>query len=210
MANISTRWNSNVPSDASKVGLGAGNIRTNKRCIYDALRHGTSFPDAHEAGLYPVISQGAPRPIVAVQSASSYSAVGAPMLEGKLFFASDTSRLFVYNSTSNGVSLSPSTQLVGSPQYIEHLTDGGTGTWVESSGFTAISSASGVYAVSYGNIVYAGMPVVTATSDDTSLLMRMTSVTSTNFTVRLRPYDDSAAANITLYWSSSGTTSGRI
>ena len=210
MANISTRWNSNVPSDASKVGLGAGNIRTNKRCIYDALRHDTSFPDAHEAGLYPIIAPGAPRPIVAAQSASSYSAVGAPMLEGKLFFASDTSRLFVYSSTHNGVSLSPSTQLVGSPQYIEHLTDGGTGTWVESSGFTAISSASDSYTVSYGNIVYAGIPSVLVTSDDTSLSPRVTSVTATNFAVRLRPYDASAAANITLYWSSSGTTSGRI
>jgi len=210
MANIGSRWNADLPSDASKVGLGAGNIRTNKRCIYDALRHGTSFPDAVENGIYPVISQGAPRPIVAAQSASSYSAVGAPMLEGKLFFASDTSRLFVYSSTHNGVSLSPSTQLVGSPQYVEHLTDGGMGTWVESSCFTAISSASGTYNISYGNIVYEATPSVLVLSTNTSYIPRVTSTGGSNFTVLLRPYDASAAANITLYWSSSGTTSGRL
>ena len=210
MATIGGRWNTNLPSDASKVGLGAGDIRTNKRALTDALRHDTSFPDTHEAGIYPIISQGAPRPIVAAQSASSYSAAGAGLLEGKLFFASDTSRLFVYSSTHNGVSLSPSTQLVGSPQYIEHLTDGGAGTWLESSCFTAVSSASGTYKISYGNVVYETAPSVLVTSDDTSYIPRVTATGGSSFSVLLRPYDGSAAANITVYWSSSGTTSGRI
>src|SRR6266581_2347986 len=128
-------WNESIPSGTSKVGDFPPYAVSVWTAISNGLSRGGTFywnagggsSDASTGEL----AAGGSRPFYDVQSNSS-----APnsQMTGRLFFASDTSRLLAYESSA--------TYMVGSANFVEHGTDGGKGAWYSYSSFTNLGSIS--------------------------------------------------------------------
>lgn len=178
MATIS--WTEALPSENSKVGISPPEIRNNKALIAQWLGDWLEFPGSGggsetSAG---IMKAGAARTLYAAVSASSNDG----SINGKLFFASDTSNMYVYDSTG--------TYCVGTPNLIEVQTDGSEQyAYVFQSGQSYVGapnnptqtfrfSADGMSAKV---IEFAANPVVVAYTSHTSILLGVSTVTTGGF-----------------------------
>lgn len=132
-------WSEAVPSGTSLVGL----FPPYARAVFAAISEGMATEhywnasgggsDASAGDLLP----GASRAFFAAQSASSLPSQGI----GRAFFASDVTRLFLYNSTG--------TYLGGTPYLAEHATSAGSNYWVRFTGSYGTTATSGVTTVTF-------------------------------------------------------------
>lgn len=187
-------WNEGSPADTDSAGLGDDQIRSLKTSIRVGLDSEHVWPSSGgDAGVHRL---GSARPYVGVQSLVSSSGT-----DGRLFQASDTSRLFGVGSGG--------TTFLGGPTVISAGSFPGTvpqrAIWVEEFGEGATKSSTTV--VSLPNSGYSGKPYVFVTAYPASPLghsIVLTSVTATQFTVGSFNTADTASA-ISFFWRSVGT-----
>lgn len=161
MATLSN-WSESLPSDDSLVVKAPGYVRSIWRDITLGLSESLAWPgsggasNASQGELKP----GSSKAFFDVRSNSSSAA--SETHRGKLFFASDQSRLIVYSSTA--------TALAGTPFLIEHETYFAGTTWVEHFGSYTTDTGGTLIGgvVTLTGTSYNGVPQVLLFSDSTS------------------------------------------
>jgi hypothetical protein len=200
-------WQTGVPSDSSLVGLGARDIRLQKKAIADWLSEDFQFPDKTNP-----IQESATRPIIAPESASSFgTGDSAHTLKG--FFASDTSRYIVYWQGRKGPP-SPGGRIrrmyMGGPNYIEDDENPGTAVHLRTSGMTELSSPDTRQRyIPFDNAAFNDNPSVFVTSSNSDYLAHVATTAPNGFWVNVQPVSGSAS-NVTIWWNASGITDGVI
>lgn len=191
-------WDESVPSDSESAGLGDDRIRSLKSSLRLGLAEEHVWGSA--GGDVGQHLRGSAKVYVGPQSAVSSAGT-----EGKLQFASDTSRLFGVGSAG--------TVLFGGPRVIEMADYPGAvpqrHQWVEEVGY-GVTSSSGSTVVTFPNSGYSGAPYVFLTQRVTSSLslagiLSWTSVSGTVCHVRAVAADASLAADVEFVWRSLGT-----
>ena len=199
-------WDENLPSDGSSVGIGAAEIRSVWAALVAGLNESLEWdgtvPGQLRAGAAPSFITTEAN-IASLWGSNSSSA-------GKLAFASDTSRLFTLALNSNTGRAS----FAGGPQLMEHADEVQRGVaWHIGSGASLLVTPDGTSVITYRSdglgggdaIIYGAVPQVLVTSDNTDYMPITTSITTAEFTVRMRPIQHSAT-NVTIRWVSSGTS----
>jgi len=190
-------WNEAIPSGTSRVGDYPTYARSVWTAISVGLSRGSTFfwnesggaSDASTGELQP----GASRPYYAAQSASSVPSQGT----ARLFFASDTSRLFAYESNA--------TYMVGSANFVEHGTDSGAGAWYSYSSFTNLGSIASSLVTFTFPTPYGAAPQIFLQAQNNPHFLSVFNSSTTNFSSLISVVG--AASLITLYWRSMGTIS---
>lgn len=119
-------------------------------------------------------------------------------MTGRLFFASDTSRLLAYESSA--------TYMVGSANFVEMGTDGGAGAWYSYSSFSNLGSISSSLVTFVFPTAYGAAPQIFLQPQNNPHFCSVRVSTTTNFSSFVSIVG--AASFITLYWRSMGTISG--
>jgi len=190
-------WSEAVPSGSSAVGQ----FPNYARSVWAAISTGMAVEhlwnasgggsEASAGDLRP----GGSRAFFDVQSQSS--APGSQQT-GRLFFASDASRLFVYDSTG--------TYLAATAFFEEHATNAGSGYWLRQSGQTTISTGTGTLSITFP-VPYLVTPLVYFTDYCDAGVRAGTlvgaSVTPTGFTSSWS--QTRGPSNASLVWESLGT-----
>lgn len=187
-------WTEGIPSNASTVGSYPAFIKSVWTAISQgmAVEHYWNGSGGGSDGSTGDLRAGGSRAFVAAQSASSIPSQGT----GRLFLASDVSRLFAYDSSG--------TFLVGTPFFQEHATSSGTiGYWVRQSGSYTTTQTSGTTTVTYP-IPYAQTPSIWQTVDNASWLLTTSGEGADNFVSR---FSALAAGTVVVYWESLGLMS---
>lgn len=190
-------WNEGSPQDGDSAGLGDDEIRSLKTSVRIGLDGEHVWPSGGgDAGVHRL---GSARPYVGLQSLASSTGT-----DGRLFHASDTSRLFGVGSGG--------TVFIGGPTVISAGSfPGGAAPqrslWVEE--FGEGKTVSGTTIVSLPNSGYSGKPYVTLTAYDpagsVAQIMYLTSVTATQFTARSSATNLLGTSNTSFFWRSVGT-----
>jgi hypothetical protein len=146
------------------------------------------------------------------------------------YWASDVSRLFVWDTHGDqSLSASSITFLGGTPRYIEHIEDPGTGKyWVTISGTTHIADNSGFNYISWSTdgksankVVFddsptggfsldANFPIVMATSSESSILVYPSWVTAGGCNLYIKALGSGTPSDMTVYFQASGYTTEPI
>lgn len=201
-------WNEGLPSDGSRVGIGARDIRSQMSTLATGLGEWLQYPgsgggSADSAGYFKA---GAARLFFAADSASSNSANATIQQRG--FLASDTNRLYLYESDT--------TRLMGAETALEHSLTSNNRQWVTISDLTVIDSTVVSTAISRNFetwrassppdqvMIFGDTPVVTVSSSDTRYFVALSAVTTGGFT-SIGSYVGTAN-DATLRWFASGWT----
>ena len=218
MADI--QWRYTVPSEGSKVGIGANDIRHQKRQIGTVLD--VSFNVGDDAN---PVKQGAALPIFQAASKNSYGFGSEDATNdhwyatGRIFIESDTSRVYSYLTIEDAVGISNTSCMLGSPNHIEHGDTTYTrATWVERSDFyEAVSSGEHTIdlQINRGGITgepqgFDGIPVVivsahtTASTSVDTTQVQVIDVQRDKFTIYVQ------GAEVQVHWTSIGTVSNSV
>ncbi len=194
MATLSD-WSESLPSDSSLVVKAPGYARSIWRDITTGLSESLEWPGS---GGGSVASQGelklgTSKAFFDVRSNSSSAA--SETHRGKFFFASDESRLLVYDSSY--------TIIAGTPFLIEHETYFAGTTWVEHFGsYTTDTGGTNVAGqVTLAGVTYAGVPQILLFSASTGHSHQATNVNPTFFTSSI----SGPTGSNTYRWVSLGT-----
>ena len=197
-------WNESLPSDGSNVK--ADEIRN----VWASLAAGLNESLEWDGATAGQLRAGAAPSFVTVEAKVASLWESAASSSGKLAFASDTSRLFTLGlSTSRGRAA-----FAGGPQLLEHVDQVPLGhAWHIQSGTSLLVTPDGTSIITYHSnglnssdaVVYETPPQVLVTSDNTDYMPITTAISSTKFTVRMRPIQHSAT-NVNIRWVSSGTS----
>lgn len=203
-------WKESLPSETSKVGISPPEIRAHKQAIAQWLGTWLEFPGSGNGSEWSagVFKAGASRALHAAASASSNADIGT--LRGKAFLASDTSRLYLYDSSG--------TYCVGTPDLVEILNDGNANlAYIVQSGQSYVSAPNNPHqnfsfsqnGVTAKRIEFNANPIVLAhTSVDTRLLFGVSTISTGGFTSVASWFASGATSAYTVYWRASGYTSG--
>lgn len=196
-------WNEALPSANSAVGRSPSEIRSLWSSVAVGL-HGTDGPlywDGSGGG--SELSRGTPRPggfrtYYDVQSNASYSGLDAV---GRLYFASDTTRLLTFTSTG--------TYLVGTRHFIEaeHVLSGTTTACLRQTGSYATTTA-GVHTITFDK-AFDLVPTVDVSTSSATAVAAVVSVSTTAFTSMVSQYGV-AGVSVTVYWAATGYVSGDV
>jgi hypothetical protein len=152
---INTGWDNTSPAAGDDSGLGDDHFRSIKTSLQEILdsEHDFTTTGGSKTGMH---RHGSALPYVGVQSN-----VSSGDTTGRLYFTSDTSRLFALGDTT-----STATVFLGSKNVIEQATDtdGFDRIWAEESG--ALFGGSGH--VNFG-VGYDGLPIVTCSEQSASV-----------------------------------------
>ena len=197
-------WDNTSPAAGDDSGLGDDHFRSVKTSIQTAI-------DAeHEFSTTGGANTGRHRPGSAVPYSDVQSNVSAGDIATRLYFASDTSRLFAL-----GLSASSATIFIGSKNAVEHGTDTGelNHIWVEQSGHDTIDPG-GTAAVNFidkGGSEYSGLPDVQFSIVTDSVPAAghpgawMSVLTAGGFTALCRLGGGTTVSRGTLVWRSVGS-----
>jgi len=194
-------WNENLPSDASAVGLAPDDLQSLWRNLGRGLETSLDWSSGD-------LQEGKVRTFFATQSASSNS--NDAKLRARAFFASDVSRLFVYES--NG------TYLVGTPFFIEEgrREVGGTeAVWVSQSSTTLVAAAGSPsrltipFPTAYANIL-GETPRVMQTISHRSMTVGLSTITRGGFTSIFSYFGPGSQSAFTIHWTAVGRMTGAI
>jgi len=197
MANINALWNESTITDGAPVGIAPRDLRALWRALSEGLGESLTLPDGE-------LRAGASRIFVATESASSNA--DTPATENRLFYASDTSRLFAYRSGQ--------TTLAGSSRLREYQSAPPSGAlWFTASGESFVGTADGLYTFVYSPdgisttsaVAYNGLPNVFLTSSNTNYAPILSTVTSGGCSAYLIPLG--GASGVTVRFASTGTVS---
>jgi hypothetical protein len=200
-------WIRTIPSDGSLTGVGARDIRQQKKAIADWLGESFQFPDSTNP-----LKPGGSHPLLGTQSASSFSLVGGGSEHTyKGFFASDTSRFMVYWQGRKGPP-SPGgrtrTMYMGGPNYVETSSDVGVAVALRVSGWTLLTIPDVRNRwVPFGNAIFDATPTVLVTSSNSDYIPVVDAVFDDGFSLNMQPLSGSGS-NVTIRWTASGTSSG--
>lgn len=191
-------WSETDPVDTSSAGLGDDAIRSLKTSLRQGLAAEHTWPSAGgDAGIHLL---GSARAYVGTQSAVSSSGT-----DGRLMWASDTSRLFHVGSGG--------TSLVGGPTVISAGSFPGTipqrHYWAEEFGQSTTSS-SGSVAITIPNSGYSGAPYIFLTSvaliTGHNVHFQVVPVDGATFIVNsIAALSSAFASSQTFFWRSIGT-----
>ncbi len=188
-------WNENAPAGSDSLGIGDDEIRSTKTAIRTAIDAEHVFPSAGgDAGVHRL---GSGRPYIGAQSLVSSTGT-----DGRLMWASDTSRFFHVGSGG--------TAFIGGPQVLSVSSYPGTVPqrhyWAIEMGI-AMTGALGTVAVNYS--AFSGAPFVTATAvDNLGTAAKTVNLTGTVNTTQatFHSYTGSTStSNVTFHWMSIGT-----
>lgn len=198
------KWDENLPSDGSNVR--AEEIRDIWAAVSAGLTESLDW-DGVVAG--QLLAGAAPSFITTEANIASLFESNASSA-GKLAFASDTSRLFTLGLAADVGRAS----YAGGPQLIENTDQATRGfAWhIQSGSSLLVTPDDDTIAIFYSddglspqNVTYATDPQVLVTSDNTDYMPLINSIGAASFSVAMRPIQD-AAANVTITWTSSGTS----
>lgn len=197
-------WNEALPSDDSAVATGAREIRN----LWGTLT--TGLDESLEFSADGQLRAGAAPSIVTLETTVAAAFESNASSTGKLVFASDTSRLFTLGlAAANGRAA-----FAGGPQLMEHIDQVPAGHFMlVQSGSSLLVAPDGNSVITYHSnglassdaAVYETSPKVLVTSDSSDYMPVVRNAGATSFTVQMRPIQD-AAANVTIQWVSSGTS----
>ena len=201
-------WKETLPSETSKVGISPPEIHAHKQAIAQWLGAWLEFPGSgggseNSAG---VLKAGASRALHGAASLSSNAAMGTN--KGKVYFTSDTSRLYVYDSSG--------TYCVGTPRLTEVLTDSDPmfayvfqsgQSYVASPNDPAKSFSFSKDGVSAKWVEFTTEPIVVAYTSHTSILLGISTVTTGGFTSAASWWGSGNTSAYTVFWRASGYTS---
>lgn len=198
-------WDEQLPSDGSTVQ--AKEIRDLWASISGGLEESLDWSGA-VAGK---VRTGAAPSFVTTETNIAGLFESTASSTARLAFASDTSRLWTLGllPTNTGKAY-----FVGGPQLLEHIDQVPPGHFMLiGSGSSLLVAVDGDSRITFHSnglnssdaLVYETPPQVLVTSDNTDYIPLLVSVTSTKFVVDMQPLQ-SAAANVTLTWVSSGTS----
>ena len=201
MANLGSAWTETIPSDASIVGHEPPHLRSVWTSIGLGLGTNLFWP---ESGGGSQASLGDLRPggsRAFYDTASNSSSADTTRYLARAFLASDTSRLFVYESDR--------TLLAGTPYLIEHGTAAGRGVWVETRGTEVVPSGS-VATINFG-IVYDATPTtVFTTFSQRSFSHFVSTLTAGGFVSSFSFTGPGSQSTVTIFWTSTGTIGGAV
>jgi len=195
-------WTEAIPSSTSQVGI----FPTYARGVFTVISVGMAVEhiwnasgggsEASAGDLRP----GGTRTYFDVQSQSS--APGSQQT-GRLFLASDASRLFVYDSTG--------TYLVGTPFCDLHATSAATGYWLRQTGSYSIAT-SGATATSGSTVVqfpipYIVPPAVFTTPSEAVIVVGTILVSNTSFSSGWSQFVGPSDTTDTVFWEALGRAS---
>lgn len=201
-------WNEDIPSDGSRVGIGARDIRSQMSTLATGLGEWLQYPgsgggSADSAGYF---KQGAARLFFAAGSASSNA--DNATLQQRGFIDSGDNRFFLYESDT--------TRLMGADSALEHSLTSNNRQWVTLSDITIIISADVNTSISRNFetwrassppdqvMIFGDDPIVTISSNDTRYFVALSAVTTGGFT-SIGSYVGSSNT-VTLRWFASGWT----
>jgi hypothetical protein len=198
-------WNEALPSDDSAVATGAREIRGLWGSITAGLDESLEFSASGQlrAGAAPSFVTTEANIVSLLESTATSTS--------RLAFASDTSRLWTLGRlpTSSGKAF-----FGGGPQLMEHIDQipAGHGMLVQS-GASLLVTPDGNSVITYNSnglnssaaVVYETSPKVFVTSDNSDYMPVVRNAGATSFVVQMRPIQE-AAANVTIRWVSSGTS----
>ncbi len=198
-------WDEALPSDASDVRADV------IRALWAALSAGLNESLEWDGPVAGQLRAGAAPSYVTTEANIPGLMLSNASDTGRLAFASDTSRLWMLGLAPTNTRKA---YFVGGPQLIEHIDQVQRGVaWYIGSGTSLLVTPDGNSTITFNNdglnssraIVYETPPQVVVTSDDPDYMPLLTNVTGVNFVVGMRPIQ-SAAANVTITWTSSGTS----
>lgn len=199
-------WDEAIPSDASDAGTGAAEMRA----VWAAIAAGLNDSLEWDGAVAGQLRAGAAPSFVTTETNVASLFESNASSTGKLVFASDTSRLFTLGLGANPGRAS----FAGGPQLLEHIDQVPVGlTWLIQSGTSLLVTPDGDSTITYNSngldsstaVVYETPPQILVTSDNTDYMPVTALIGSSNFTVQMHPIQ-SAAANVTIRWISSGTS----
>lgn len=204
MANLGSAWTETIPSDASIVGHEPPHLRSVWTSIALGLGTNLFWPESgggSQASLGD-LRLGGSRAFYDVASQSSSADTTRQL--ARAFLASDTSRLFVYESDR--------TLLAGTPYLIEHGTAAGRGVWVETRGQTLVSSAGtpSLATISFGLVYDATPTTVFTTFSQRSFTHFVSALTAGGFVSEFSFTGPGAQSDVTIAWTSAGTIAGAV
>jgi len=207
---VDVGWIETLPSDGSRVGLGARDLRDMHNKIATGMNESRGWPGGE-------IHQGAAKAFVGARSASSFPVGSLATDWGKIFFDSDNSTVYLYTVTTKTTPsevLSQQTHLVGTPRFMEHGTEPEGGFWYNSSGVSLVAHADVSDRQQYsfssdglgsGELVYDVPPQVQVMSDNTRILPVVSTITTGGFEAIMFDTGAGPTSTVTMRWHSSGT-----
>ena len=216
MANIN--WRHTIPSEGSLVGIGANDIRHQKRQIDAVLNESFNLGDDTTP-----VKAGSALPIYQAASKNSYGPTGPATdhwyLTGQVFVESDTSRAYSYTTIAiPSAPNSNATTLIGTAALVEHGESFPRATWIERSDFFEAATA-GSYTIDFdvnrGGIPgepqgFDGIPTVLVSAHTTlyasidTTQVQVTDVQQDTFTIYTRQDE------LQVHWTSLGTVGGDV
>ena len=199
MATLSN-WSENLPSDSSLVVKAPDYVRSIWRDTAIGLAESLDWPGSGEGSNASQGSLKLGKTKTWFEPESAYSYLASATHRARLFFASDTSRLFIGDTST-------STHFYGSPFFSEHTEYFAGALWEEKTGsYTTNTGAagavrSGLVSLTAGG-TYAGEPIVFAYSDDTNVHV---SASPLSLTTAFFSFVSGAAGSVTIRWTSLGT-----
>jgi hypothetical protein len=192
-------WHEELPSDASLVAISPTDVRSHWTSIAGGVAESLFWAGSGGASQASSgeLKPGATRTFFAALSASSNDANNL----GRLFFSSDSSFVYLYESDR--------THKIGGPGTVSHGSSPLGAVWVEQRGF--FNADEGDVATSFST-VYDAAPMVWLSASDASTagdawIHGVLSVSSSNFTVTSRYIGSGVAGPNRVYWVSLGTRS---
>lgn len=197
------RWDENQPSNDSKAGYGAQEVRSIKTSLAHGLAVGMEFPGSGggDAAIAGQLKAGSSRFSVGLDAAEQIVERNMGVL------ASDTSRLYIKDSTT--------TKLCGSPRMVENSQVSNRRKWIVASSttipdgsnytksrvipFNSISTVQHIPFIRFGDT-----PFVHITSSDTRVSLGVSSITQGGFISELSY--SGTTASFTMTWVASGWT----
>jgi hypothetical protein len=199
------RWDENQPSNDSKAGYGAQEVRSIKTSLAHGLAVGMEFPGSGggDAAIAGQLKAGSSRFSVGLDAAEQIVERNMGVL------ASDTSRLYIKDSTT--------TKLCGSPRMVENSQVSNRRKWIVASHTTTPgSSYTKQRVIPFNSIEQLGpaeqvefirfgdIPFVHLTSSDTRVSLGVSTITQGGFISELSY--SGTTADFTLTWVASGWT----
>ncbi len=193
-------WDNTTPAAGDDAGLGDDEFRSFKTSIQTLIDAEHVFSTTGGA------NSGRHRPGSAMPYNDVQSNVSAGDLLGRLYFTSDTSRLFAL-----GTGASDSTIFLGSKNAVEHGPDTGefNHLWMEDSGHATLD-AGGSATVSFAS-AYSGIPVVNVSIWTAGIpgtqnpSIHLSAVTTGGFQALGRLAGGTTASRGTVLWRSIGS-----
>ena len=196
-------WDENIPSDGSTVRA------TEVRKLWSDVKVGLGTSLDWDGRVPGELKDGASRSFVTTGANAINHFESVSSSREQMVYTSDTSRLYIINN-----SIAAKLQFVGNYLMFEYVDDPSPpGVWHHTSGRSKLVAPNGsvslitfaAQGVGAAEVTYSVPPQVFVTSANTNYRPWIRQITTETFRVGMEPLQ-AAASDVTIYWSSSGTS----